>query len=197
MAACPTSLLFLEAFVICARQGSIWTKSCNVLSGSSASQEGEGQRWMSGFYVSRLRCRRSVAPLTPGRARGLLPGGPSLALGRCLPSCPASQASPSLRATALQAGPCSVALLLSLWGGGGEGGGVFWGLWCLQVEGAVELPSLPACWAHAQVGCRPGASRSQAHGQGQGAEQLGTCPGGVQPREPGERGAAGGREQAP
>ena len=127
MAACPTSLLFLEAFVICARQGSIRTKSCNVLSGSSASQEGEGQRWMSGFYVSGLRCRRSVAPLTPGRARGLLPGGPSPALGRCLPSGPASRASPSRRATALQAGPCSVALLLSLWGGGGEGGGVFWG----------------------------------------------------------------------
>ena len=39
----------------------------------------------------------------PLAARGLLPGGPSLALGRCSPSCPASQASPLLGATALPA----------------------------------------------------------------------------------------------
>ena len=87
-----------------------------------------------------------------------------------------------------QPGPWSVALLLSLWGGGGEDGGVCWGLWCLQVEGAVEFPSLPACWAHAQVGRRPGAcgirAQAQVGVQPRSPQEPGTCPGREQLREP-------------
>lgn len=145
-------------------------KSCNVLSGSSASREGEGRRWMSGFYVSRLRCRRSGAPLTrwprgvcflvapPWPWAGARPPARLLRPPLCL--------GPQL----CQPGPCSVAFLLSLWGGGGEDGSLL---------GALASPGGRSCGAPL-FACL-----------------LGTCPGGVQPRELGGRGAAGGHGQVP
>lgn len=93
-----------------------------------------------------------------GRVQALLPGGSSLALAPCAPSCPASQASPQLRATALPAGAPSCC--------------------CFSLQCGVEVVRMVGATGGSGVsGCKsPWSSLTCLPGE---------CPGaGQQPREP-------------